>query len=142
MSAGAGYRRAVRADDPSLAPLAGTAAARPISGASADALSAVVGHLDAHYTEPLSRNDIAAGVAMSPSSVSRLVRRQLGTTLTEYLTTVRLATASRALTDTDRPIAEIAHACGFADLANFNRQFRHSRQMTPREYRSAFADER
>ncbi|HEY1572931.1 MAG TPA: helix-turn-helix transcriptional regulator [Pseudonocardiaceae bacterium] len=79
----------------------------------------------------------AAGGSMAPSSVSRLLRRQLGTTLTEYLTTVRLAAASRALTDTDRPIADIAHSCGFPNLANFNRRFRGSRQLTPREYRRA-----
>ncbi|TDP94834.1 helix-turn-helix domain-containing protein [Labedaea rhizosphaerae] len=126
------------AEDPSLAPLASTASSRSISTASADALSAVIGHLDTHYAEPLSRNDIAAAVGMSPSSVSRLMRRQMGTTLTEYLTEVRVGAASRALTGTDRPIADIAHACGFANLANFNRRFRRSRHLTPREYRRAF----
>ena len=124
------------AEDPSLTSLASTASS--ISKSSADALSLIVGHLDTYYAEPLSRNDIAAAVGMSPSSVSRLLRRQLGTTLTEYLTEVRVAAASRALIDTDRPVADIAHACGFANLANFNRRFRRSRRMTPREYRRAF----
>lgn len=126
------------ADDLSFVPLASTASSRSISTSSADALSLIVGHLDTHYAEPLSRNDIAAAVGMSPSSVSRLVRRQMGTTLTEYLTEVRVGAASRALTGSDRPIADIAHACGFANLANFNRRFRRSRHMTPREYRRAF----
>lgn len=126
------------ADDPSFVPLASTAGSRSISTRSADALSAVVGHLDTHYADPLSRHDIAAAVGMSPSSVSRLVRRQMGTTLTEYLTEVRVGAASRALTESDRPIADIAYSCGFANLANFNRQFRRSRHMTPREYRRAF----
>jgi AraC-like DNA-binding protein len=126
------------AEDPSLAPLASTASSRAISMTSADALSVIIGHLDTHYAEPLSRAEVAAAVGLSPSSVSRLMRRQMGTTLTGYLSTVRVAAASRALTGTDRPIAGIAHSCGFANLANFNRQFRRSRHMTPREYRRAF----
>jgi AraC-like DNA-binding protein len=126
------------AEQPSLTTLASTAAALSVTVTSADALSAVVGYLDEHYAEPVTRQEVAAAASMAPSSVSRLLRRQLGTTLTDYLTTVRLAAASRALTDTERPIADIAHACGFANLANFNRRFRNSRRMTPREYRRAF----
>jgi transcriptional regulator GlxA family with amidase domain len=58
--------------------------------------------------------------------------------VTDYLNSARVAAASRSLVDTDRAIADIAHECGFTNLANFNRQFRRSRGMTPREYRRAF----
>jgi transcriptional regulator GlxA family with amidase domain len=59
--------------------------------------------------------------------------------VTDYLNSARVAAASRSLVDTDRAIADIAHECGFTNLANFNRHFRRSRGMTPREYRRAFA---
>lgn len=118
--------------------LASRPAARPLGSASADRLSAVIGYLDEHFARTVHRDELAAAVSMSPSSVSRLLRRQLGTTVTDYVNSMRVAAASRALVDTDRAIAEIAHDCGFTNLANFNRQFRRGRGMTPREYRRAF----
>lgn len=119
--------------------LAASAATRPMAPASADALTAVIGHLDEHFRQPLARDDVAAAAALSPSSVSRLVRRHLGTTLTDYVVSLRVAAACRELAESDAPIAAIAFGCGFTNLANFNRQFRRRRNMTPREYRRAFA---
>jgi hypothetical protein len=37
--------------------------------------------------------------------------------------------------DTDWPISMVATETGFSNLSNFNRQFRDSRHMTPREFR-------
>jgi AraC-like DNA-binding protein len=127
------------AEDSAVVTLASAAAARPVASSSAAALSTVIGHLDDRFREPIDRAEVAAAVSMSPSSVSRLMRRHLGTTLTAHITSLRIAAASRSLVDTDTAVAEIAHDCGFANLANFNRQFRRSQGMTPREYRRLFA---
>jgi AraC-like DNA-binding protein len=118
--------------------LVGAGTARPVAPASARALNAVVRYLDERFREPITRDGVAAAVPMSPSSVSRLVRSHLGTTLTGYVTSLRVAAASRALVDSDRPVAGIAHDCGFANLANFNRQFRRAQGMTPTDYRRTF----
>lgn len=116
--------------------LAGTP---PRRSATTEALAAVVGHLERSFRQPVSRDQVAAAAALSPSSVSRLLRRELGTSLTEYVLSLRLSAACRELTAGDEPVATIAHRCGFANLANFNRQFRRRHAMTPREYRRAFA---
>lgn len=110
------------------------------STSSAAALNTVVGYLERHYLQPVSRDDVAAAVAMSPSSVSRLLRRQLGTTLSDYVTGLRIAAACRELAGSGDPIASIAHRCGFANLSNFNRTFRRHRGTTPRAYRAAFSN--
>ena len=39
------------------------------------------------------------------------------------------------LTETDKPISEIAFDCGFTSFSTFNRAFRLSTGMTPREMR-------
>jgi AraC-like DNA-binding protein len=44
----------------------------------------------------------------------------------------------RALAGTNQPIGTMAQGVGYPSLANFNRQFRGARRMTPREYRKLF----
>lgn len=127
------------AEDGTAVPLAASPPRRPAAPGSAAALTTVVGYLEQHFREPVSRDEVAGAAAMSPSSVSRLLRRQLGTSLTEYVLTLRLAAARRDLVGTGEPVAAIAHRCGFANLANFNRQFRRAHAMTPRDYRRAFS---
>jgi AraC-like DNA-binding protein len=42
------------------------------------------------------------------------------------------------LAETDLPVSMIAYEVGLSNLANFNRQFRRARQMTPSAYRRSF----
>jgi transcriptional regulator GlxA family with amidase domain len=69
-----------------------------------------------------------------------LFRRQLGVTITDYLSTVRLGASADLLAHGQRAIAEIAFSCGFTNLANFNRRFRARYGLTPSRYRRQFAD--
>jgi AraC-like DNA-binding protein len=127
------------AESQSAVTLATSAPHRSVTPISANALTAIVGYLEEQFREPIARDRVASAAAMSPTSVSRLMRRYLGTTLTDYVITLRVAAACRELAETDAPIAAIAHRSGFSNLTNFNRQFRRSRHMSPREYRRAFA---
>jgi AraC-like DNA-binding protein len=126
----------VLAEDDTSATLATSVPDR--ADGSASAVTAVVSYLEHHFREPVSRDAVAAAAAMSPSSVSRLLRRQMGTSLTEYVLTLRLSAACRELTGSRDAIAAIAHRCGFANLSNFNRQFQRRHGLTPRAYRRAF----
>jgi AraC-like DNA-binding protein len=58
-------------------------------------------------------------------------------TFVEYLNSVRIGHACRLLSDNEKNIVEIAYSCGFNTLANFNRQFKKFKNMTPSEYRKA-----
>lgn len=122
------------AESHDLATMSSAGTAQPASST----LQQVMAYLERNFARPVTREEVAAAVALSPSSLSRMVRRELGTTVGAYLCHVRVAAACRALSGSDLSIADIAHTCGFANLANFNRQFRRQRYMTPREYRVAF----
>jgi AraC-like DNA-binding protein len=52
---------------------------------------------------------------------------------------LRIGEACAMLSGSGRPIAHIADEVGYASLANFNRQFKSLKQMTPRAYRGQFA---
>ena len=59
--------------------------------------------------------------------------------MTGYVAQLRIGQACALLVNSDRPIAHVADAVGYANLANFNRQFRAAKGMTPRDFRRSFA---
>lgn len=55
-------------------------------------------------------------------------------TFKEYLLNVRVGYACKLLTDPSHNISEAAYLCGFENISNFNRQFKHIKGITPSEY--------
>jgi AraC-like DNA-binding protein len=51
---------------------------------------------------------------------------------------MKIGEACAMLTATAKPIAHIAEAVGSTSLANFNRQFKALKGLTPRRYRQRF----
>ena len=88
-----------------------------------------------HHTEPLHLKNLACELGISSEHLSRLFHQSTGLRFREYLAETRVETACKALEQSDRPIAEIAHASGFTTLSRFNRCFKEHRSMTPRDWR-------
>jgi AraC-like DNA-binding protein len=98
----------------------------------------VCGFLNQSFQSPLTLEDVAAVAHLTPSGLSRSFRRATGRSVLTYLIEVRIAAACRMLIDSDQAISEIAAASGYRSLANFNRQFRRLKGMSPREFRAAY----
>jgi len=90
-----------------------------------------------HFTEDITRDDVARAGHLSPAHFSRQVRRRLGCTFTALLTALRLDLATELLVRTDKQIGLIALECGFGDQSYFTKVFRGARGVTPRSYRAA-----
>ena len=95
-------------------------------------------YIHAHYAEPISLDDIANLISMSPSSCSRFFRTNAGKTVTDYILDVRLGNAARALVDTNDSVSVICYRCGFNNLSNFNRVFKAKKGMTPSDFRRVY----
>lgn len=122
-----------RADVRSLA----SAEHRPaLNRETADRIDAIIGLLHAEYSRPIDLATLARAAHLSPTATSRFFRRTTGSTITDYLTALRVDAACRLLLETDRGIADIAADCGYSNLSNFNRRFRAMKRMSPREYRA------
>ena len=131
-----------------LSQLAADAGYRLIAGPSSDRarvespdqdrVKRVLDYLHAHYRERIAIAELADVAALSQSGFHRLFRRHTRLTVSDYVTELRIGQACALLVNGTQPIAHIADAVGYANLANFNRQFRALKKMTPREFRRSF----
>jgi len=72
---------------------------------------------------------------LSVQRLARLTKRLFGLTPSQFITKSRIAAASRMLRESEKSVAEIAHACGFYDHSAFTRAFRLATGITPSEFR-------
>ena len=73
-------------------------------------------------------------LAQSPRTLQRNLA-ELGHTFSSVLRTARTAQAGRLLRQTDWSLSDIGYACGYADQAHFQRDFRRAVNMTPKKFR-------
>ncbi|RYE08533.1 MAG: AraC family transcriptional regulator [Hyphomicrobiales bacterium] len=125
------------ATDPAATPLASAAVTLP-SGSDRTRIDRVLDHIHRAYADDISIPRLADIAALSPSGLHRLFLKHTQQTVTAYVTRLRIGEACALLSATARPIAHIASDVGYDSLANFNRQFKALKQMTPRQYRQKF----
>jgi AraC-like DNA-binding protein len=92
-------------------------------------------YLAEHFSEPITRKDLAKALNYTESYLSHLFSQALGTTLTEYLTSLRINEACRLLDQSDTSVSHIALSLGFGSIRSFNRAFRRTTSLSPSEYR-------
>ena len=118
--------------------------ARPLNASAVSAralkidprLQQVLARLDARSSESQTQAGVAKEVGMSPAAFCRWFRSQTGRNFQRYLNEVRVARVCAQLAESDASITTVASACGFNNLANFNRRFREVTGLSPREFRA------
>ena len=94
----------------------------------------VIEYLQEHYNQDLTLDDVARKVHISPSHLSRLFKDELGMTIIDYLTDIRIAAAKQMLENSDLMVKEIAEKVGYQG-SYFTRVFKKNTGVSPAEYR-------
>lgn len=81
---------------------------------------------------------LAAKAGVSLRSLSRLFRRELNASPSEFVERVRIDQARRALLETEAQIESVAIRCGFGSLRRMDRAFLRTISATPTEFRARF----
>lgn len=88
-----------------------------------------------NYQRNLTLEEAAALAQLTPQSFCRFFKNRTRKSFIQFVNEVRVGQACRKLSEGDWTIAEIAYACGFSNLSNFNRFFKGLTGKTPRVYR-------
>ena len=91
-------------------------------------------YIQMHYSEDLTREDVADAVFLSPSYFSRFFKQKTGLTFIDYLTTVRMQKAIELLA-THINVSDVARAIGYQSRNRFLINFRNYSGYSPTEYR-------
>ena len=91
-------------------------------------------YLDAHFTESISIAEVASRFFYTREHLSRLFRRYLNITITEYLAYRRISYSCQ-LMKSDATLADICYQSGFNSLSTFIRTFKQVTGVTPSVYR-------
>lgn len=100
-----------------------------------DRLGKITAYVMNNFEREISLPEIAGIANMAVTTFCNFFKDQYRVTFIEYLNSVRIGHACKLLSGSDQTIVQVAYECGFNNLANFNRQFKKYKKMTPTEYR-------
>jgi AraC-like DNA-binding protein len=101
-------------------------------------MSDVYTYIRENYFKDIPLEKIAKVAKMSPFAFSKYFKKNCGAGFIEYLNRVRTNKACYLLRETEYPVHEIATECGFASISNFNKHFRKTEGVSPRDFRVQF----
>lgn len=93
--------------------------------------SFIVDHID----ECISRKDVADHVFLNADYMNRVVKKETGLSVGEYIVQKKLSVAKFLLRETGMPIGDIVFRVGYTNVAYFNKSFKKETGITPKEYR-------
>ena len=105
-------------------------------------MNRVMEHVDHHYMDDLSLDDIAAQAGFSKYHFCRVFKQYTNNTFYHYLCHKRVVMAEKQLNVTGRSISEIALQVGFDSISSFNRVYKQIRGTTPSQYRALYHHKR
>lgn len=99
------------------------------------ALQKVIQRMQNHLETPLSIEDLAEHVSLSPRQLERQFRRHLASTPARYYLALRLDRARELIIYTNQPIIVIAVMVGFVSTSHFSKWFKKIHGQRPTELR-------
>ena len=94
-------------------------------------------YIEGHYTENMTLSDISANAGINHTTLTALMKEELGCTAIEYLMKYRITVAKKQLAFTEVPIKDIANMVGFKTVQHFGRIFKEITDTTPAEFRKS-----
>ncbi|MCC3377272.1 response regulator [Cohnella sp. REN36] len=88
-----------------------------------------------HLGENITREMLAEFAYLNPAYLSRLFKKEVGMSITDYLLNERMRIAKELIAHSSIPISEIARSLGYSNFSYFSKMFRKVHQANPQQLR-------
>ncbi|MBQ9085973.1 MAG: AraC family transcriptional regulator [Clostridia bacterium] len=105
-------------------------------------LGMIMNYCLSHYDKDLSLGLLEKELHISKYYISHVMSSKLRIGFNDYINSLRISTACKLLSQTDKSVTEISEQVGFNTLRTFNRAFLKDMEMTPSAYRQKKKRER
>ncbi len=89
-----------------------------------------------YLNQGFNRGDLSDMLGLTEQHLSRIINHSFGKSFTDLMNQKRISYAKRLLQENKLSVTDIAFMCGFNSIATFNRVFKASTDITPREFRN------
>ena len=98
-------------------------------------ISQITTYIKKHYMQHLRLSDFSKQYNYSLSHLSKKFQAETQMGFMEYLQHIRVEQACKLLETEDKTISQIADAVGYSDIKFFNKIFKETLGLTPRDFR-------
>ncbi len=95
-------------------------------------------YISDHLLDGVSREDLAELAHINSAYLSRLFKKEVGFSMTDYMQQERMKKASEMLIQSDETISNIAKAFHYTNFSHFSKLFRKYYGMNPQQFRRQF----
>lgn len=90
-----------------------------------------------NFHRAITLNEVAEESNMAIATFCNFFKEQYRMTFVEYVNNIRIGHFCKLISQNDKSILEAAYDCGFNSVANFNRQFKKLKGMSPSAYKQS-----
>jgi len=101
-------------------------------------IQTTINFIQDNLNQPLSIDELAAQVQVSPTHFRRLFKKATGMSTHQFITHMRMKKARELLISTDVPLIHIAESMGFSSQSHFTSSFKKVHAVSPARYRLMF----
>jgi AraC-like DNA-binding protein len=101
-------------------------------------INKVVQYIELNLMNELNLGQLATYVNLAPAYLSRVFNQEVGMSLAQYITEMRMTKASELLMRTSLTVQRISEQIGFKQISYFSKKFKQHFDMTPIQYRNKY----
>lgn len=100
-----------------------------------DRMDKILKYVFNNFNEEILLDKAASMTNMNKQAFCRYFKNRTQKTFVTFVNEVRIGHACKLMAETDKQISELAYVCGFNSLCNFNKLFKATKGVTPKEYK-------
>lgn len=102
-----------------------------------DPAEEILEYIADNLSHNITHEELSQVFSYHKNSINRMLLRETGLSLKNYVIELRIRKASELLKYSHRPVGEVAEICGYNSAVFFSRQFREKTGLTPLQFRSS-----